>query len=122
MPHNLIASIPRVLSLLISLKIGSQAASIQSPSAEAPVTDSMMEAPDSVTRDSDTYVLSAYVWRDAMPLVITGVQLSKHNKVMQLLLNCYEPRDICCFLPSLPSIAWSIAAIVLQGLLLCQVQ
>ena len=41
------------------------------PAAQLP---DVFDAPETVDRESDTYTLKAYVWRDSQPLVITGKQ------------------------------------------------
>lgn len=38
----------------------------------ASVSEDVLDAPDVVNRESDSYALSAFVWRDSMPLVVTG--------------------------------------------------
>ena len=38
------------------------------------VPDDVLDALDVANRDSDSYSLDAYVWRDSMPLIITGFE------------------------------------------------
>lgn len=37
------------------------------------VSEDVLTAPDIADRESDSYTVDAFIWRDSMPLVITGL-------------------------------------------------
>ena len=46
--------------------------------APAASLQSLLDVPDVVDRESDSYTLDAFVWRDSQPLVITGALQASH--------------------------------------------